>query len=119
MRYWPNPAHKRETSEAGPPGWRPGKTKCPDDMTVAERNKLLETSIPADPSKPCSRRYNIRRGAHGLELYDFQCAPDENDEPVCHGYPTTFLPGPILRVLLADGKISQPEYSRLRKGQIP
>ena len=29
MRYWPNPAHKRETTEAGPPAWSPDKDPCP------------------------------------------------------------------------------------------
>ena len=88
-------------------------------MTVAERDELFATSVPADLSDPYSRRYNIRRGMHGLELYDFQCAPDANGEPVCHGYPTTFLPGRVLRELLAAGKISRAEYQRLRKKQIP
>jgi hypothetical protein len=41
MRYWPNPAHKQETTEAGPPQWRPGKEPCPREMTVAERDELL------------------------------------------------------------------------------
>jgi hypothetical protein len=37
MRYWPNPAHKAETTEAGPPLWTPDKDLCPTGMTVAER----------------------------------------------------------------------------------
>ena len=31
MYYYPNPAHKTETTEAGPPRWRPDKEPCPND----------------------------------------------------------------------------------------
>ena len=34
MRYFPNPAHKRETTEAGPPRWRPDKEPCPAERTA-------------------------------------------------------------------------------------
>ena len=50
LRYWPNPSHKTETTEAGPPRWNPDKDKCPSDMTVAERNELLKASIAVEPS---------------------------------------------------------------------
>ena len=119
MRYWPNPAHKRRTSEAGPALWRPGKTPCPDDMTVAERNELLATAVPERRDDPRSRRYNVRRGARGLELYDFKWMRDVDGEPEFHGHPTTFLQGQILRELLAAGTITDAEYERLRKWQIP
>lgn len=119
MRYWPNPAHKRRTSEAGPPLWRSGKTPCPDDMTVTERNALLAAAVADRPEDPRSRRYNVRRGPRGLELYDFKWTRDVDGDPEFHGHPTTFLKGEILRRLLATGAISESEYGRLRKKQIP
>lgn len=55
MKYWPNPAHKRETTEAGPPRWRPYKEPCPR-MTVTERQALMDSSIQADESASCHTR---------------------------------------------------------------
>jgi hypothetical protein len=92
MRYWPNPAHKRETTEAGPPRWRPDKEPCPDDMTVPERNQLLETAVPSDPADPRSRRFNIRRGPRGPELYEAKWTQDVRGEPEFHGHPATYVP---------------------------
>lgn len=119
MRYWPNPAHKRQTTEAGPPVWRPHKTLCPDDMTVAERQQLLETAVPETPDDPRSRRYNVRRGGRGLELYDFKWTQDVDGDPEFHGYPTTYLDSKILRQLRDDGTIADVEYKRLVKRQVP
>jgi hypothetical protein len=70
MRYWPNPAHKAETTEAGPPLWTPDKDLCPTGMTVAERRDLLATSVPANEEYPRSRRFAMRRAQHGVEHID-------------------------------------------------
>jgi hypothetical protein len=115
MRYWPNPAHKRQTTEAGPPLWRPNKEPCPDDMTVQERRELLSSSIPNDPGDPHSRRYNVRRTSRGIELYEAKWTRDVNGVPEFHGHPASYVPARVLRTFLADGKITSPEYNRLRK----
>jgi hypothetical protein len=99
-------------TEAGPGRWRADKTPCPDDLTVAERDELFRTSIAEDPSEPCSKRYNIRRTARGLELFEAQCAR-EGERVVCHGYPTNHIPVKVLRVLRAAGTITRAEYDRL------
>ena len=44
MYYYLNPAHKTETTEAGPPRWRPDKEPCPR-MTPRERTTLLQESV--------------------------------------------------------------------------
>ena len=112
MLYWPNPAHKRRMTEAGPGRWRPDKTPCPDDLTIAERNTLFETSVAESDDDPRSRRYNVRRTALGLELYEAQCATID-DHVECHGYPTDHIPARILRVLRDRGSITDVEYRRL------
>ena len=117
MRYWPNPAHKRETTEAGPPRWRPDKQPCPNDMTVAERNQLLETSIP-DPDAPRPRRFNVRRGPRGLELYEAKLTREVDGEPEFHGHPATRIPNKVLRALRERGDISAAEFGKLRKQQL-
>ena len=86
VRYWPNPAHKSETTEAGPPVWRPDKEKCPDDMTVTERDDLLAASIPLT-NEPQSRRFAVRRTNQRLELFDVKCHGTVDGEPEFHGHP--------------------------------
>lgn len=113
MRYWPNPAHKRQTTEAGPPRWRPDKEPCPDDMTIDERRQLLDSAVPLDPSNPRSRRFNVRRGTAGMELYDAKWTQDVAGEPEFHGHPATFVPAKILRALRDKGRISPTEYKNL------
>jgi hypothetical protein len=112
VRYWPNPVHKKRMTEAGRGRWRPDKTPCPDDLTVAERNELFLTSVAEDPADQCSKRYNVRRTARGLDLFEAQCAQDV-DDVVCHGYPTSHIPPKVLRLLLAAGTITKVEYERL------
>ncbi len=113
MRYWPNPVHKRRMTEVGQGRWRPDKTPCPDDLTLAERNVLFLTSVAENPGDPCSKRYNVRRTEHGLELYEAQCTAGFNDVVECHGYPTSHIPTKILRALRDAGTITDVEYKRL------
>ncbi len=115
MRYWPNPAHKRQTTEAGPPRWRPDKEPCPDDMTRDERSQLLDSAVPVDPSDPRSRRFNVRRGVDGLELYDAKWTQDVAGEPEFHGHPASFVPAKVLRVLRDKGQITPAEYRKLAR----
>ena len=113
MRYWPNPAHKRQTTEAGPPAWWPDKDPCPDDLQVSERQQLLEHAIAGDPTDPHSRRYNVRRGRAGLEVFEAKWTQDTEGEPEFHGHPASYVPARVLRALRDDGRLTQPEYRRL------
>lgn len=115
MRYWPNPAHKKHTSEAGPPAWSPDKDPCPPDMTVRERNALFLSSTPADPADPHSRRFVLRRTAQGIELYDVKWTRDVQDDPEFHGHPATRVPPVILKAWRDAGILTQAEYVRLRR----
>src|SRR2546430_1085900 len=115
MHYWPNPAHKRETTEAGPPRWRPDKEPCPSGMTVAERDQLLQDAVPIDASDAASRRFAVRRSLRALELYDIKRTGDVNGEPEFHGHPATFVPAKVLRTFRDLGRISQAEYRQLIK----
>lgn len=61
--------HKVETTEVGPPAWRPDKTPCPERMTLPERTQLLRDSIAEDPGSPTSRHFAVRRSDSGLEFF--------------------------------------------------
>jgi hypothetical protein len=115
MRYWPNPAHKTRTSEAGPPAWSPDKDPCPSDMTVADRNALFLASVPVAPADPRARRFAIRRTTHGLEVYDVKWTRDVDDDPEFHAHPASRVPSVVLKAWRDDGTITQAEYGRLRK----
>lgn len=110
MRYFANPAHKVETTEAGPPAWSPDKTPCPKGMTLRERTELLRDSIAEDPASPVSRRFAVRRTGSGLEFFAIQMTQVVNGEVEYHGYPTVYVPGKVLRQFRDEGIISQPEY---------
>jgi hypothetical protein len=113
VRYWPNPAHKRETTESGPPRWRPDKTPCPN-MTVAERQALLRASIPEDVGSPGSRRYALRRGDR-IEWFVAVVTEFVGGQPVFHDYPVTHVPSRVLRVFRDQGLIIDSEYQRMIK----
>ena len=115
MRYFANPAHKVETTEAGPPAWRPDKTPCPKGMTLAERTQLLLDSIAEDPDSPAPKRFAVRRGDSGLEFFVAQMTQIVKGETEYHGYPTVYVPGRVLRQFRDDGLISRSEYNRLVK----
>lgn len=115
LRYWPNPSHKTETTEAGPPRWNPDKDKCPSDMTVAERNELLKASIAVDPSDQESRRFVARRVDGRLELFDIKFTQVIDGEPEFHGHPAQRVPRPVLKAMRDQGVITDAEYRRLTK----
>ena len=116
MRYVPNPAHKRETTEAGPPRWRPNKEPCPPEMTPRERANLLRGSVPEHPDSPSSRRFAVRRGAQGVEFFTAQATlTTGGGEVEHHGYPTRRVPGKVLREFRDRGDITVPEYRRFVK----
>ena len=116
VRYVPNPAHKRETMEAGPPRWRPDKEPCPPEMTPRERSVLLRGSVPEPPDSPSSRRFAVRRGGRDIELFAAQATRTAEDGEVeYHGYPTRRVPGKVLRRFRDQGDINAAEYRRLVK----
>lgn len=115
VRYWPNPAHKVETTEAGPPVWIPNKEKCPRGMTVAERNLLLAGSVAVDPDDIHSRRFAVRRTERGLEFFDVKWTQDVDGVPEFHGHPASRVDRRVLKVFRERGLITEAEYNRFRK----
>ena len=114
MRYVPNPAHKQETTEAGPPRWRPDKEPCPPEMTPRERAALLRDSVPEHPDVHASRRFAFRRGESGPEFFAAQATrTTEGGEVEYHGYPTHRVPGKVLRRFRDRSDITTAEYRRL------
>ena len=114
LRYWPNPAHKTSTTEAGPPAWRPRKTPCPR-MTIDERQDLLERSIcleAATTGTTGASRYAMRRGVAGLEFFEARWTERRGDDDVFHGFPTVHVPARILRSMRDRGDITEAEYRR-------
>lgn len=115
MRYWPNPAHKRETTEAGPPAWHPSKDACPP-MTIEERRELLQDSISLDPEDPRARRYAMRwTDDLRLELYEAKWTREVEGEQEFHGHPTRRIPASVLRRFRDQGRLTEAEYKRLIK----
>ena len=114
MYYFPNPAHKTAMTEAGPPRWRPDKEPCPK-MTQRERTRLLQESVAKDPDSPTSQRFAVRRGSSGLEFFTARMTQVVNDDVEYHGYPTSHVPGSVLRRFRDQGRITKADYRRLVK----
>jgi len=91
------------------------KTHCPDDITVEEREDLLAQAVPVSEKDPCARRYAMRRGEHGIELFDAKLTQLDDGEPEFHGHPATFVPANVLRRFREEGRIEGSEYRRLVK----
>ena len=115
MRYFANPAHKLETTEAGPPRWYPDKEPCPEGMTLRERKELLRDSVAEDPGSLASTRFAVRHGESGLEFFTARVTRIVDEVVEYHGYPTCRVPGKVLRRFRDLGKISNKEYRRLVK----
>ena len=115
MRYFANPAHKLETTEAGPPRWRPDKEPCPEEMTLRERTELLRESIAEDPDSRMSPRFALRHGESGLEFFTARVTRVVDGDVEYHGYPTRRVPGRVLRQFRDRGRITQADYRRLVK----
>jgi len=114
MRYWPNPAHKKETSEAGPPRWRPKKTLCPR-MEPDERERLLQEAVPENPGVVGSSRYALRLGEGGYEWFVALLTRMVDGEPEYHGFPCAHVPYRVLRAFRDAGRITDAEYRRFIK----
>jgi hypothetical protein len=84
-------------------------------MDVAERQRLLDESIPEDPERPDSTRYTFRIGAAGHEWFAARFTRMVNDEPEFHGYPCSHVPVKVLRTLRDGGRISDALYRKLVK----
>ena len=115
MRDFANPAHKRETTEAGPPRWRPDKEPCPEGMKPRERTELLRESVAEHPDSPMSPRFGVRRGEAGLEFFAARTTRMVDGEIEYHGYPTRQVPGKVLRRFRDEGRVSPAEYRTLVK----
>lgn len=111
--YWPNPAHKRETTEAGPPRWHPNKEACPSEMTVEERQRLLAASIPQDSGNPTSRRFAMRRTQAGIEFFEGKYTERRGDDIVFHGHPTSRVPYQVLKQFAQANALTPVEFRRL------
>ena len=85
-------------------------------MTVAERNKLLNDSVPVDPTDPHSRRFTMRRTESGLlEVYDIKHTQDVNGEQEFHGHPASRVHRAILKQWRDEEMITTAEYRRLSR----
>ena len=115
MRYFANPAHKLDTTEAGPPRWNPDKEPCPKGMTLRERTELLRESVPEDLESLTSTRFAVRRGMSGLQFFTARMTRIVDGEVEYHGYPTRQVPGRVLRQFRDQGRISRAEYRSLVK----
>lgn len=117
LTYAPNPTHKREWTEVGPPAPRSDKSPCPSDIAAVECHELLQGSVPEDPADPRSRRYAVRRSDLGAELFAAQAHSPAGLEPIeFHGYPVSTAPAKVLRKLRDRGDLLSPEYRRLIRG---
>lgn len=115
--YAPNPVHKREWTEVGPPAPRSDKSPCPTEITAVECRALLQESIPEDPNDPRSRRFAVRRSDDGAELFAGQAHSPTGRKPIeFHGYPVPTAPAMILRQLRDRGDLLQQEYRRFIRG---
>lgn len=117
VRYAPNPVHKPEWTELGPPVRRSDKSPCPTDVTSLECQALLDSAIAEDAADPRSRRYAVRRAEGGVELFAAQAHSPAGREPVeFHGYPVVTAPARVLRALRDRGDLLQAEYRRFVRG---
>lgn len=115
--YGPNPAHKQEWTNAGPPAPRSDKSPCPRDITAIECEELLRSAVPEEADDLRSRRYAARRTDDGVELFAAQAHSPAGQEPIeFHGYPVSTAPAKVLRSLRDRGDLLAPEYRRLVKG---
>lgn len=114
IEYEPSPAHKYGTTEVGPPTWNPSKEKCPEDLTVSEREELLRQSFARDGRAENPRRYALRRASGGPEFYESKLTVVRSDGTiVVHGHPTRRVPPAVLRQMRDEGLIRRAEYRRL------
>ena len=85
-------------------------------MTPRQRTALLRDSIPEQADSPASRRFAVRQGESGLEFFVAQATrTTESGEVEYHGYPTSSIPGRVLRRFRDRGDITSAEYRRLVK----
>jgi hypothetical protein len=116
IEYEPSPAHKYGTTVVGPPTWNPSKEKCPEDLTVSEREELLRYSLAPNGRADNPRRYAVRRAGGGTEFYESKLTVVKPDGTiVVHGHPTRRVPPAVLRQMRDDGLINQTEYRRFLK----
>lgn len=116
LRYECAEYHKRHTTEAGPPKWRPGKTVCPAALDTPTAQLLLARSRLAGDGK----RYALQREMHGPVFYIARRHREEPDGTSCwHGHPISGndVPHEVLESFEDDGLLAKPEARRLRRGK--
>ena len=84
-------------------------------MTPRERTTLLQESVAKAPDSPTSQRFAVRRGASGLKFFTARVTRVVNDDVEYHGYPTSQVPGSVLRRFRDQGRITKAEYRSLLK----
>ena len=76
---------------------------------------LLHDSIAIDPGSPTAQRFAVRHGASGLEFFTARMTRVVNGDVEFHGYPTSHVPGRVLRRFRDLGRITGAEYRSLVK----
>ncbi len=84
-------------------------------MSIEERRALLAESVPEDPAQLGSPRYAFRVTAQGFEWFAGRLTRIVDGEPEFHGYPTNYVPIRVLKHLRDTGRLSDPEFRRLRR----
>lgn len=111
LRYEPVRYHKVQYTEAGPPQWKPAKTKCPTDLDTATVERLLDSSFSEGHLPNDVVRYAARRTGKGLEFFMTRGSNlERSGKAVVHGFPVTRVPATVLRDMLAAGIINKAEY---------
>lgn len=85
-------------------------------MTVAERDELLERSVPLDAEDAGSRRFALRRTTRRLEFYDVKHTGMVESEHEFHGHPATRVPTQVLRIFRDRGDLTDAEYRKCAQG---
>lgn len=84
-------------------------------MTPRERAALLQDSIAREPGSPTSQRFAVRRAESGLEFFTARMTRVVNGDVEFHGYPTSHVPGRVLRRFRDQGRITAAECRRAVK----
>jgi len=120
--YQQNPKHKVGARGGGPPRWFPdAASKCPEDLTEATAQLLLESSVEAvDEVHPGAR---ARFAVHDGRVFKAYPHVVSDTEEIWHGYPLpdhdvrTQVPSRILRQFLDLQRITRAEYVRYLRGR--
>lgn len=114
--YRENPKHKRGCTGEGPPRWFPSRDSlCPEDLSLAEAEALLASSIEdRDDAHPDARaRFAIDGQGRFFKGYS------EDGGLTWHGYPVRRelvprqVPARVLREFVKRGLLAGSDYRKL------